>query len=194
MNKVIISEEAFVMMIAGAAEVYDKETYGLLLGRRKKTDYYVQYAVAHQSSRRYTYGVQVTKKHEKKLFQTINFLKGYRYIGEFHSHPDAYCVLSKQDQKDMFAEGLGISLIVAIEKADGYRKWEYDNKDKCLKGTIDDTYFVEIKAYKCDDKGKKRIYKLRLECPFIKKLNKTVKRKYPVLLERKAKTTGRRKK
>ncbi len=176
--KVVISEEAFIMMLAGAAEVYDKETYGFLIGRKRKKDFYIQYAVPHQSTRRYDYGVAVTKKHEKKLINTINFFKGYRYIGEFHSHPDSYCKLSKHDIKDMRESGSGISVVVAIEESDKYRQWAYDRKDKCLKGSIDEEFFIEIKAYKCDDDSE-RMLKLRLDCEFIKKLNKRVKRSYP---------------
>lgn len=182
MNKVIISEEAFVMMVASAAEVYDKETYGLLLGRRRKKDFYIQYAVPHQSAVRYNYGVAITKKHEKKLIQSINFLKGYRYIGEFHSHPDSVCKLSKHDIKDMRESGQGISIVISIEETEKYRKWKYDRKDKCLSGSIDDSYLVMIKAYKCDDDSK-RVLKLRLECEFVKKLNKRIKYMYPALVE-----------
>ena len=182
-TKVTFGEEAFVMMIAGAAEVYDKETYGLLLGRRRKNDYLIQYAIPHQTTRRYTFGVQITKKHEKKLIQAINFFKGYRYMGEFHSHPDEMCVLSKHDKKDMLESPIGISVIVRIEKHDKYQPWKYDKKDKCLYGTIDDTYYIEIKAYRRDDAGK-RIRKLRLECPFIKTLNKRVKRVFPEWFEK----------
>jgi proteasome lid subunit RPN8/RPN11 len=175
--KVIITEEAFVMMLAGAAEVYEKETYGLLVGKKWKKDFVVQYAVPHQSTRRYSYGVAITKKHEKKLVSAINFFKGYRYIGEFHSHPDSVCKLSKHDIKDMKESGSGISIVIAIEPIDEYKKWEYDRKDKCIKGSIDKDFYIVIKAYKCDDDSE-RILKLRLECEFINKLNKRVKRFY----------------
>jgi proteasome lid subunit RPN8/RPN11 len=192
--KVIIGEEAFVMMLAGATEVYDKETYGLLIGKKRKKDYHVQYAVPHQSSRRYSYGVAITHKHEKKLIQAINFLKGYKYLGEFHSHPDSFCKLSKHDIKDMRESGRGVSVVLAIEPADRYRKWEYDRKDKRLHGTIDDSFYVEIKAYKCHHDGGRRIVKLRLECEFIKKLNKRTLRHFPSLIEQlPKKKRGRRK-
>ncbi|HII71841.1 TPA: hypothetical protein HA265_03745 [Candidatus Woesearchaeota archaeon] len=182
-TKVTIGEEAFIMMIAGAAEVYDKETYGLLIGRRRRNDYLVQYAVPHQTTRRYTYGVQITPKHEKKLLQTINFFKGYKYMGEFHSHPNDACILSKQDRKDMIESPLGVSIVIRIDRHDSYLKWKYDEKDKCLYGSIDDSYYIEVKAYRRDDTGK-RIRKLRLNCPFIKKLNNRVKRVYPGFFEK----------
>jgi proteasome lid subunit RPN8/RPN11 len=192
--KAIIKEEAFVMMIAGAAEVYDKETYGLLLGKKRKKDFVLEYAVPHQSSLRYSYGVNIAKKHEKKLIRAINFMKGYRYVGEFHSHPDSFCKLTKEDIHDMRESGRGISVVISIEPADRYRKWQYDRKDKKISGTVDDSYYIEMKAYKCHDDGGKRIVKLRLECEFIDKLNKRTLRHFPSLIEQLPKKRRRRKK
>ncbi|MBW2971726.1 Mov34/MPN/PAD-1 family protein [Candidatus Woesearchaeota archaeon] len=180
--KAIISEEAFVMMIAGAAEVYDKETYGLLIGKKRKKDYHIEYAVPHQSTLRYKDGVNITIKREKKLIDTINFFRGYRYIGEFHSHPDGPPRLSKQDKKDLRESGAGISIIVVIEDPEEYCPWEYDRKDKCIKGSVSDDFYIKIKAYKCDDNSE-RILKLRLECDFLKDLNKRIRKRYPSLFE-----------
>ncbi|MBU2561815.1 MAG: Mov34/MPN/PAD-1 family protein [Nanoarchaeota archaeon] len=182
MNKVIISEEAFVMMLAGAAEVYDKETYGMLLGKKRKKDFYIEYAVPHQSTIRTKNDVSVTRKSEKRLIESINFLKGYRYIGEFHSHPKGPAKLSKHDMNDIRESGTGISILVSIEETDHYEPWAYDKKDKRLSGAIDDNYLVSIKAYRCADTGI-RILKLKLECEFIKKLNKRVKKTRPSFFE-----------
>ena len=78
--KAILSEEAFVGMVSAAAEVYDKETYGMLLGRKRKKDYAIQHAVAYQATRRKRYEVAVTKAAERRLIDTLNFFKGYRFI------------------------------------------------------------------------------------------------------------------
>ncbi|MBN1544979.1 Mov34/MPN/PAD-1 family protein [Candidatus Woesearchaeota archaeon] len=182
MNKIIISEEAFVMMLAGAAEVFDKETYGMLLGKKRKKDFYIEYAVPHQSTIRTKNDVSVTKRSEKRLIESINFLKGYRYIGEFHSHPHGPNKLSKYDINDIRESGAGISILVSMEETDHYKPWAYDRKDKSLSGTIDDNYLVSIKAYRCADTGI-RIMKLRLECDFIKKLNKKVKKARPAFFD-----------
>jgi len=180
MEKVIIHEEAFVMMLTAAAEVYDKETYGYLLGHKKKKNYVIQYAVPHQTTIRKTHEVSTSTKAEKKLIDSINFLKGYNYIGEFHSHPDGTCALSNQDIKDMQQSGAGVSVLVALNTTETYLPWNYNIKTKSLTGSIDETYHVEIKAYICKHPSKK-IDKLRIQCDFIKKLNKAVKRRFPSL-------------
>ncbi|MBW2968116.1 hypothetical protein KY362_06540 [Candidatus Woesearchaeota archaeon] len=182
--KVIIREEALVMIASSAVEVYNKETYGLLLGRRHKRDYVLQYAVPYQAALRYVYGVNVVAKREKALINSMNFFKGCKYMGEYHSHPESYCILTKDDIKGMKAEAVGISLVIAIDKTDIRRPWKYDKRQKNITGTIDDDYIVEIKAYWFNEK-RNRVIKLRLECDYIKKLNKRMKKYHPELFSRK---------
>ena len=88
MNKAIISKQAFTELLVAAAEVYSKETYGYLMGKKTGTDFHIEYALTHQSTTRTTQYVDIDEEAEHRLFSTINFLKGHKYIGDFHSHPD----------------------------------------------------------------------------------------------------------
>lgn len=181
MHKVIISEDVLVTMVCAAAETYNKETYGYLLGRKVKTDYYLQFALPHQDSFRSCVGVKIFEDSEKRLINTINFLKGYKFIGEFHSHPNGPSSLSKADKDDMIDNGGGISVLVSIEKAKRYQPWKYSTKDRCISGTVEEEFLIKIKAYV--KKEKRQIRKLRIQCDFIKKLNKRIKKDRPSFFE-----------
>lgn len=175
MSKVIISEDAFVIMLAAAVEVYTKEAYGLLLGSKVRKDFRIDYAVPYQSAIRKTGEVSVDEDAEQRLIAAINHLKGYHYMGEFHSHPGGRKGLSKYDKKDLRKYGARMSVLVWIGKAGKYKPWRYDIKDKSLSGTLDHTYKIMVKAYRCEHDDR-RIQKLRIQCDFVRKLNKRAKK------------------
>lgn len=178
MNKAVISKDAFIVMVSAAAEVYEKETYGMLFGRKYKKNFLVDYAYPHQSSIRDKEGLYISVRSEQRLLNTLNFFNGYRYIGEFHSHSEGACSFSKHDIIDLKEGGAGVSFLVSIEKTIKYKKWEYVPKDKRIQGTINKKFLVMIKAYYCDKPGA-RVRKLKLECDFLKILNKRVKKNNP---------------
>lgn len=176
MVKVVIKENAFLMMVSSAAEVFHQECYGMLVGRRYKKDYVVDLAIPHQSTDRSSWGVAVDDDAEHRLIRTMNFLKGYQYIGEYHSHPKGGCGLSEYDIADLRESGAGISMLVVIEKAKRYKPWKYVASDKCLTGTIGNFFKITIKGYVCNHPSK-RILKLPLRCEYLKKLNQKVKKR-----------------
>ena len=53
MADVIVRNEAFVNMLVSSLEVYKKEAYGVLLGKRAGGDYIVRQAFTYQSARRH---------------------------------------------------------------------------------------------------------------------------------------------
>jgi len=166
-----LSEDAFTMFVAAAAEVYPNETFGCFLGYKRKHILHIKYAIPYQATRRRKNEVSVVMKAEKRLLETMFFLKGYKLVGEFHSHPEGATALSKHDIKDMRESGDCISGLIMIQEWDEYSKWEYKKDDKCLQGCIDDKYFIMIKFYQSLH-GQKKITKLKIKADFIKKLNK----------------------
>ena len=72
---------------------------------------------------------------------------------------------------NMIEDGERFSLLICVSKAEEQEEWYYDKKEKSLHGTVNDDYEITIKVY-AREFGSKRIRKLKIECPYIDKLNK----------------------
>jgi proteasome lid subunit RPN8/RPN11 len=167
----VLEEDAFVALLTSALEVYDKETYGLLIGYSIKDKIKIKNAIPCQNAVRKKNEVYIRPSHETKIRFFLGNLTGHKIIGDFHSHPLWPRYLSDYDVKDMVENGERITLLIVIEKFKRKFAWHYNKKDKSLMGTIDDKYFVIVKVY-MRDYGRKAIRKLKICCNYIKKLNK----------------------
>ena len=178
-STVIIEEQALVALLTAALEVYRKETFGLLVGSVKEGRYksfiVIKNALTYQNATRKEMEVSIWPSQDAKIRYVINYLSGCKILGEFHSHTCGINYLAPQDIKDMIEDGERFSLLINIEPADEREKWFYDKKDKSLHGTVNDEYKIMIKVY-AREFGKKIIRKLKIECPYIEKLNKDYER------------------
>ena len=177
MHKVVINEQAFVAMVAAAIEVYEKETYGLLLGTFNKKEYHVKNAIVYQTSTRKVSEVSIWPVREEKVIDAINFLTGYSLLGDFHSHGDYPKYLSDYDKEDMKDSGERLTMLLIVEKSKRVRKWKHDKKDKSVHGSINGRYYVTLKAYEYDA-HKNKIQKLPIICKYMKKLNEIIVKKF----------------
>jgi len=174
----IIQEQALVSLLTAAIEVYRKETYGLLVGSVKESRYKsfitIKNAVTYQHAVRKEDEVFISPKQDDRLRYVINYLSGCKILGEFHSHTCGIDYLSKHDVKDMIESGIKFSLLINVrpseKKLDKKGKWHYDKKTKVLHGSINDAYKIMIKVY-MREFGKKMVKKLKIDCPYIAKLN-----------------------
>jgi hypothetical protein len=73
----------------------------------------------------------------------------------------------------MIEDGEHVSLLMIVWPADEKERWRYDRKQKCILGSISNEYCVMIKVY-YRQPGSRLVKKLRIECPYIKKLNKNI--------------------
>jgi len=169
--KVIIDGPAFLGMILSSIEVFEYETYGILIGTKHRKNYVVKYAVPLQTTNRRKYEVSICHKRAAAVRRSIKGISPYHYIGEFHSHPYGAARLSEHDKKDMEQCGELISLLVIVEPAKKHEKWRYDQKDKAFCGSVDDEFLVRVKGYLYDH-VKKKIRKVHLKCPYISRLNR----------------------
>ncbi|MBW2990387.1 Mov34/MPN/PAD-1 family protein [Candidatus Woesearchaeota archaeon] len=171
----VIQEQAFVSLLTAALEVYNKETFGLLVGSvkegRYKSQIIIKNALTYQNATRKEKEVSIWPSRDARIRYVINYLSGCKIIGEFHSHTYGVDHLTKHDIKDMIEDGERFSLLISIEPAEFAEKWFYDKKNKSLHGTVNDDYFITIKVY-AREYDKKVVRKLKLECPYIEKLNK----------------------
>lgn len=175
LTKAVIHESAFVVLVAAALEVHDKETLGLLIGSQHKNKLLIKNALVYQKAKRTKWEVNLWEKFETKSRYTINELTGNKIIGDFHSHPDGPLALSKHDKIDMIEGGERIALLISVEEVEERIPWYFDKKDKALWGTIHDESLIGIKLYHRVP-GSKVITKLKIECPYTKRLNKAQER------------------
>ncbi|MFC2143139.1 Mov34/MPN/PAD-1 family protein [Candidatus Aenigmatarchaeota archaeon] len=167
--KVTIRLPALINMVVSSIEVYKKEAFGFLLGRRQRGNYIVDHAVIFQSAKRDYEYIALDSHRQNRINKTLRFLVNQKYVGEFHSHADFPEKLSKTDIREMKKIGEGIvSLLVVVKKSRQFYKWIYNARERSISGTVGD-YFVKVMAF--EYYGEK-IEKLPIACPHIKQINK----------------------
>ncbi|MFH0978430.1 MAG: hypothetical protein V1837_03955 [Candidatus Woesearchaeota archaeon] len=171
MRSVVIEEGALLGILTSAVEVYDKETCGILIGRRKGNSYVIKYAITHQTAERKKKEITVDDKYEKRINRTNCLISKYSRVGDYHSHIGKLDGLTDCDKKSLKIDGEGVSLLILIKKARKERKWQYKAQEKKISGSIGSDYTISIKAYYYDH-IKKRIHKISLKCPYINTLNR----------------------
>ncbi len=171
-NKAVIQEPALVALLTAAMEVYPKETFGLVFGSRFKKKFIIKNALTYQNATRKKNETSIWPAQERKVRYVLNEVSGYSIIGDFHSHPEDTCSLSKHDKKDMIEDGEHFAILISVFEWDEKVKWHYDKKEKFIEGTIHSgDFLINIKAY-YREPGTRVIRKLRLDCPSLRKLNK----------------------
>jgi len=171
----IIQEQALVALLTAALEVHPKETFGLLIGSvhegRYKSQLIVKNALTYQNATRKEREVSIWPSRDSKIRYVVNDLSGCKILGEFHSHTCGINYLSEYDIKDMIEDGERFSLLIAVKSTKERGEWYYDKKDKSLHGTVQEDYNIIIKVY-AREYDSKVVRKLKIECPYIKILNK----------------------
>ena len=169
----IVRNEAFVNMLVSSLEVYKKEAYGILLGKRSGGDYIIHQAFTYQSAKRHYDWVVMDPKRRNRIDLLLRHLMRYQFIGDYHSHIDWPDHLSSEDKREMREQDIPISLLLLVKDARRRSKWHYLESDRSLTGTVADRYFVKLYAFEYDPELG-RIRKLRVRCPFVKRLNRKV--------------------
>jgi len=173
MADVIVRNEAFVNMLVSSLEVYKKEAYGVLLGKRAGGDYIVRQAFTYQSARRHYDWVVMDPKRRNRIDLLLHHLMRNQFIGDYHSHVDWPSHLSDEDKREMRDEEIPLSLLLLVKDASRRSKWRFLASDYSLTGTVADRYFVKLYAFGYEPETG-RIKKLRVRCPFVKRLNRKV--------------------
>jgi len=174
MATVIIRNTAFVNMVVSTLEVYKKEAYGVLIGKRQGKDYVIRHAMAYQSAKRHYDWAVMDPARRNRMDLLLKCMLRYRFIGDYHSHIDWPEHLSDADKKEMREESIPLSLLIFVKDAVRRVRWRYLESDRSLTGTIADRYYVKVYAFEYDP-ATNRIRKLRVRCPYVQKLNKNVK-------------------
>ncbi|MCX5648593.1 MAG: hypothetical protein NTX40_05780 [Planctomycetota bacterium] len=137
-RQILISEQAFLAVIFAAAEVYRRESYGLLFGYALPGKIVVEGALPYQTAERRFSEVSLFERQNKVIQSLIARFPKHEYLGEFHSHADyrgreAQAALTPEDL-DSMAPG-EIALVVAVNPRLRKRPWSI-NADGSLSGTL----------------------------------------------------------
>jgi len=170
---VILRNSAFVNMLVSTLEVYKKESYGILMGRKRGKDYVVKQAFTYQSAKRHYDWVVMDPRRRNRIDQLLKTIMSYRFLGDYHSHIDWPDHLSDADKKEMREQEIPLSLLLLVKDTNRRQKWRYLASDCSLTGTVADRYFVKFYAFEYDPE-KKKIRKLRVKCAYIDRLNREV--------------------
>ena len=87
--KVKIGRNAFAIILANCIEVYKKEAFGLLVGKKSGGDIYVSNAVPCQAIRSRFDEVELIGNRAERLEDALTNILGSstKVIGDYHSHP-----------------------------------------------------------------------------------------------------------
>ena len=137
-REIYISEQAFLAIVFAAAEVYRRESYGLLFGHALPGKVIVSGALAYQTAERRFSEVSLFQRPNKVIQSLIARFPKHEYLGEFHSHADfrgreAQAALTPEDLDSMTPGE--IALVVAVNPRLRKRPWSA-NADGALSGTL----------------------------------------------------------
>ncbi len=163
--RVYLSENAFIDLLLGSAEVYKQECLGFLLGYRLEDRFIVEHAFSFQTACRRPRGVRSYDASHKKIDQILARFDRLQIIGDFHSHTQfgmskGLPVPSPEDISGMKRDH--IYLIVAINNNKKTMPWD-ENRDSTISGSVGD-FFFKISAYFLNKHSFVR--KAKIHCPF----------------------------
>jgi len=163
--RVYLSENAFLDLLLGSAEVYKRECLGFLLGYKLEDRFIIEHAFSFQTASRKPKGVVSHDKSHKKIEPILARFDRLQIIGDFHSHTQFGMTKglpfpSEEDVKGMTPEH--IYLIVAINNNRKTMYWA-ENRDTTISGSVGD-YFFKISAYFI--KSSSSVRKAKIHCPF----------------------------
>jgi proteasome lid subunit RPN8/RPN11 len=174
MAKLILRNAAFMNLVASCIETYKFESFGILLGSRRKSVYTARYAVTYTSAERDYEYVRIDDKRKERINHSLKYITAQRVIGDFHSHPDYPDILSRTDRKDLLRNKRdALSVLVIIKKKTKKVLWAH-NEDLSVSGTLGN-YHIKIRAYQ-SWKPEEQIHRIRVRLPFLKSLNKKLRK------------------
>jgi len=190
MEQVYLSEQAFLGIILSAAEVYNRECYGLLFGYRLPGKTIVEGAIAYQTAERKFSQVALYERQARIIQEVIREFPKHAYVGEFHSHPffrgaAGDTGLGPEDLRGITEPE--VQLVVAINPRQRSVDWS-TNRSGILSGTLAGFHF-RIAGYavlprEAPEEGPKRrgkrrrdrgpvprLIRARVYCPYAVGLN-----------------------
>ncbi|HLD33327.1 MAG TPA: Mov34/MPN/PAD-1 family protein [Candidatus Nanoarchaeia archaeon] len=170
-RKVFLSRQAFVDLLVSAIEVYKKEAFGLLIGRKENKRYFISDIVPYQSAKRSYDWVNMTSQRINRINFALKHLTNQQVIGDYHSHPQGPDKLSATDVGDLFKGKTSLTILLCVYKKKSCVRWTNGDDDYALYGSVGGNYFVRMLPYEIDRKTG-IIRRIKIVCPYIRRVNK----------------------
>ena len=148
-SRVFLDQGAFIGLVMAATEAYRRESYGVLLGFRRRGMTYIQEAVPYQTAVRKPLSVFIPTSRRKMLEHLWRAMPRPERLGEFHSHVGygdqaAGSALSREDVEGTCDND--IQVLVAVRPYRAKIPWKH-NVDGSISGTVG-RYFLKMRAFK----------------------------------------------
>lgn len=173
--EIFLSPTAFLSIAVAAAEVYPKETIGLLVGLRSEMRIWVEYAVPMQTVERDEEGVEWKRKIEDRIEEFITVSTSLEIVGHFHSHPWCRRALFKGMNKLSHADLRGwdpreIEIVAGLVKNGGLstrgKRLEWAHlRGGTLQGAIGQ-YAIKLTGWFSSNQQRKKPKIGYIRCPF----------------------------
>ena len=146
--QVVISDTAFVTIVAMALETYKKECLGILYGHRAENGFTIEYALPHQTARRKLSEVATYDRRLRAARGVVTELSSLEEIGDYHSHNDyggdgTWTMPSEPDMRSMTIGN--IYIVISVETCADKRAW-HQQPTGAIVGSIKDKR-VRVGAY-----------------------------------------------
>ena len=136
-------------MLIAAAEVYPKEAFGTVYGKRVGNRFLVKGVIPYQIVNRTRNSVDIDDKHFAVMNRILCSLEKYKQVGLWHSHPyrqSQKCSAQPSRLDIETTEPENIEIIIALRPLKKRTRWHYSPWTKTLTGTFD-KYYVRIRAF-----------------------------------------------
>ncbi len=163
-------------MTVAAAEVYPKETVGILIGLQGRKKMWVEYAVPMQTAERHEESVRWKTRFEDRIKSFMMGSTGLEVVGKFHSHPyperpalfKGMNRLSRADLESWDPREIevvtGVVRNGGVDERGNRLEWVH-LRGGTLQGAIGD-YAMKITAWFSADWGTREPHIAFIRCPF----------------------------
>ena len=138
-----------ISMLIAVAEVYPKEAFGTVYGKRVGDRFLVKGVVPYQLVNRTRSSVELDDKHFAVMNRILCSLERYKQVGLWHSHPygqSQKCNATPSQLDIETTDSESLEIIIALRPAKKKTRWHYSTWSKTLTGTFD-KYYVRIRAF-----------------------------------------------
>ncbi len=109
-----VNHGTLAALTASAVEVYPKETAGLLFGMMDGSSIRCTMCQPFQEAHRTVYAVNWDAVHHERVKKSVIMSTGFKFLGIYHSHPNAPVKLSPEDVTFMRDNKCTINLVISL--------------------------------------------------------------------------------
>lgn len=146
--KIAIYEDALAQMITSAVDAFPKECFGQLLGKKYNSTFKLNSAYNMYSSLRRTENSISYSSHRAERLEKIleKIYRNKKFLGTYHSHPNANTELSDYDKKEKL-KNENIQLIISIRRTKSAKNYLRRSRNKNNVSGVINYHLFEIAGF-----------------------------------------------